>query len=74
MIVKLARLLGAAPFSHRLYINTKASLISIFFSSPSPADQVINLTLLKRDGISDQTLVVPGVEHFFSWVVVHHGV
>ena len=29
--VKLARLLWAAPFSHRLYINTKASLISIFF-------------------------------------------
>ena len=29
---------------------------------------------LKCDGISDQTLVVPGVEHFFSGVVGHHGV
>ena len=28
----------------------------------------------KQDGISDQTLVVPGVEHFFSGVVGHHGV
>ena len=26
------------------------------------------------DGISDQTLVVPGVQHSFSGVVVHHGV
>ena len=44
------------------------------FSSPTPADQVINLVFLKSDGISDQTLVVPGVEHSFSGVVVHHGV
>ena len=29
---------------------------------------------LKSDGISDQTLVVPGVQHSFSGVVVHHGV
>ena len=29
---------------------------------------------LKSDGISDQTLVVPGVQHSFSRVVVHHGV
>ena len=27
---------------------------------------------LKSDGISDQTLVVPGVQHSFSRVVVHH--
>ena len=58
-------------FSSSLY--TKASLISIF-SSRSPADQVISLTFLKRDGISDQTLAVPGVQHFFSWVIGHHGV
>ena len=29
---------------------------------------------LKSDRISDQTLVVPGVQHSFSGVVVHHGV
>ena len=29
---------------------------------------------LKSDGISDQTLVVPGVQHSFSGVVGHHGV
>ena len=29
---------------------------------------------LKRDGISDQTPVVPGVQHSFSGVVGHHGV
>ena len=29
---------------------------------------------LKNDGISDQTLAVPGVQHSFSGVVVHHGV
>ena len=29
---------------------------------------------LKSDGISDQTPVVPGVQHSFSGVVVHHGV
>ena len=29
---------------------------------------------LKFDGISDQTPVVPGVQHSFSGVVVHHGV
>ena len=59
-------------FSYRLYI-AKRSLISIY-SSPSPADEVINLVFLKCDGISDQTLVVPGVEHSFPGVVVHHGV
>ena len=59
-------------FSYRLYI-AKRSLISIY-SSPSPADEVINLVFLKSDGISDQTLVVPGVEYFFSGVVGHHRV
>ena len=59
-------------FSPTLY--GKASLISIFVSIPSPADQVINLTFLKSDGIGDQTPVVPGVQHFFSGVVGHHGV
>ena len=34
----------------------------------------MNLILFKGDGISDQILVVPGVEHFFPGVVVHHGV
>ena len=29
---------------------------------------------LKSDGISDQTPVIPGVQHSFSGVVVHHGV
>ena len=29
---------------------------------------------LKSDRISDQTLVIPGVKHSFSGVVVHHGV
>ena len=29
---------------------------------------------LKCDGISDQTPVVPGVQHSFSRVVGHHGV
>ena len=29
---------------------------------------------LKSDGISDQTPVVPGVQHSFSGVVGHHGV
>ena len=29
---------------------------------------------LKSDGISDQTPVVPCVQHSFSGVVVHHGV
>ena len=53
--------------------NSKASLISIF-SNPSPADQGINLSFLKSDGISDQTPVVPGVQHSFSRVIVHHGV
>ena len=31
------------------------------------------LLFLKRDGVSDQTLVVPSIQHFFSGVVVHHG-
>ena len=29
---------------------------------------------LKSDWISDQTLVVPGVQHSFTGVVGHHGV
>ena len=29
---------------------------------------------LKSDGISDQTLAVPGVQHSFPRVVGHHGV
>ena len=29
---------------------------------------------LKCDGISDQTPVVPGVQHSFSGVVGHHGI
>ena len=32
------------------------------------------MNLLKSDRISDQTLVVPGVQHSFTGVVVHHGV
>ena len=32
------------------------------------------LLWFKRDRISDQTLVVPGVQHSFTGVVVHHGV
>ena len=32
------------------------------------------ILVIKGDGISDQSLVVPGVQHFFSGVVVHHGV
>ena len=32
------------------------------------------LMWFKSDRISDQTLVVPSVQHFFSGVVVHHGV
>ena len=32
------------------------------------------MNLLKGDWISNQILVVPGVQHFFSGVVVHHGV
>ena len=34
----------------------------------------MSLMFLKFDGISDQTPVVPGVQHSFSGVVVHHGV
>ena len=34
----------------------------------------MSLMFLKLDGISDQTPVVPGVQHSFSGVVVHHGV
>ena len=70
-MVNLLSAVNYPVFSSFLY--SKASLISIF-SSPSPADQVVNLTFLKSDGISDQTLAVPGVEHFFSGVVGHHGV
>ena len=32
------------------------------------------MNLLKGDWISNQKLVVPGVQHFFPRVVVHHGV
>ena len=32
------------------------------------------MNLLKGDWISNQILVVPGVQHFFLGVVVHHGV
>ena len=32
------------------------------------------MNLLKGDWISNQILVVPGVQHFFSGVVVHHRV
>ena len=32
------------------------------------------LLWFKSDRISDQTLVVPGVQHSFTGVVVHHGV
>ena len=53
--------------------NSKASLISIF-SNPSPADQGINLSFLKSDRISYQTIVVPGVQHSFSGVIGHHRV
>ena len=53
--------------------NSKASLISIF-SNPSAADQGINLSFLKSDRISYQTLIVPGVQHSFSGVIGHHGV
>ena len=34
----------------------------------------MNLMSLKGDGISDLTPVVPSIQHFFSGVVVHHGV
>ena len=61
------------PVSSSSLYHRKASLISVF-SSPTPDDQVINLVFLKSDGISDQTLVVPGVQHSFSGVVGHHGV
>ena len=30
--------------------------------------------LLKSEGVSNLTLVVPSIQHFFSWVVIHHGV
>jgi len=33
-----------------------------------------NLTSLKSDGVSDLTLVIPGIQDFFPGVVVHHGV
>ena len=33
-----------------------------------------NLMFLKRDGVGDLTPGVPSVQHFFSGVVVHHGV
>ena len=56
-----------------LQYNSKASVISIF-SNPSSAGQGINLSFLKSDRISDQTLVVPGVQDSFTGVVVHHGV
>ena len=32
------------------------------------------MNLLKGDWISNQKLVVPGVQHFFPGVVVHHRV
>ena len=60
------------PFPHRLYIIEKRPLS--LFSSPAPADEVINLLFLKSDGISDQTTVVPGLQHSFSGVLRHHGV
>ena len=61
------------PVSSSSLYHRKASLISVF-SSPTPDDQVINLVFLKSDWISDQTIVVPGVQHSFSGVVGHHGV
>ena len=32
------------------------------------------LMWFKSDRISDQTLIVPGVQQSFTWVIVHHGV
>ena len=61
------------PVSSSSLYHRKASFISVF-SSPTPADEVINLLFLKSDWISDQTPVVPGVQHSFSGVVGHHGV
>ena len=50
-------------------------LLSAFFKTHHlAAYHITNLILVKGDGISDQILVVPGVEHFFPGVVVHHGV
>ena len=43
------------------------SLASRFVSST-------NLMFLKSEGVSHLTLVVPSVQHFFSGVVIHHGV
>ena len=34
----------------------------------------INLTSVKNDRVSDQTLAIPGIQDFFPGVVVHHGV
>ena len=34
----------------------------------------INLPSHKSDRVSDQTPVIPGIQHFFPGVVVHHGV
>ena len=34
----------------------------------------MTLMFFKSNGISDQTLVVPGVQHSFSGVIGHHGV
>ena len=33
-----------------------------------------NLMFLKSKGVSNLTLVVPSAQHFFSGVVIHHGV
>ena len=50
-------------------------LLSAFFKTHHlAAYHITNLILVKGDGISDQILVVPGVQHFFSGIVVHHGV
>ena len=34
----------------------------------------MNLMFLKSKGVSNLTVFVPSVQHFFSGVVIHHGV
>ena len=44
------------------------------FPSSQQIDHLMISMFLKRNGISDLTSVVPSVQHFLPWIVIHHGV
>ena len=63
-------LFNLSMFSTKKQSNQQVNHLSLAFRFVSST----NLKLLKSERVSNLTLVIPSVQHFFSGVVIHHGV